>query len=354
MGFGSALFVTLTGVAGFVITDTGAGMTLLVSFLVVRALMGMMTAPIYPASGRVIAHWIPWRQRATVNGLITCAAVLGMASTYVGFGFLIDTCGWPTAFLIAGGVTGALALVWTLYATNRPDEHTSVNDAERAWIAPEAHVPKAETATPAGPWYRLLTNRSLVLLTLSYATVGYFEYAAFFTMPDYLTTHVGLTDHERRVCDAIILLTMALGMPLGGYLSDRFQASVGLRRGRMLVAGGGILASALLLGAGVLSTSPVMVVVWFCLAMGAHGTCEGPSWATAIELGGRRGGTSAGIFNTGGNVLGALAPPLVPWIAKQMQAHGHDPRWGLATAGMVAFVGAILWLWIDPAERCEE
>jgi len=143
-------------------------------------------------------------------------------------------------------------------------------------------------------------------------------------------------------------------MPLGGFLSDRLQPALGYRFGRAVVPAAGMTVGALFLGAGVLSSHPVLVVLWFAAAMGALGTCEGPSWATAIELGGRRGGTSAGIFNTGGNILGSAAPPLVPWIGARMAALGWGQGWGLATAGLVSVVGAALWLWIDPAERCDE
>ena len=173
-------------------------------------------------------------------------------------------------------------------------------------------------------------------------------------MPDYLKTNAHLGEVQRRICVGIINLTMAFGMPLGGLLSDRLHPVLGYRFGRAVVPAAGMTVGALFLGAGVLSTNPVLVVLWFALAMGALGTCEGPSWATAIELGGRRGGTSAGIFNTGGNVLGSLAPPLVPWIAAQAEGRGWGQGWGLATAGLVSVLGATLWLGINPAEGCNE
>src|SRR5262249_52381905 len=56
MGFGSALFVALTGAVGLGGFSAARVLTL---FLVVRAAMGVCTAPIYPASGRIIAHWVP-------------------------------------------------------------------------------------------------------------------------------------------------------------------------------------------------------------------------------------------------------------------------------------------------------
>src|SRR5262249_14466695 len=78
MGLGSALFVILTGAVGLAVVTAASALTAL---LVVRSLMGVFTAPLYPASVRVVAHWLPIRQRAAANGAIMAAALVGNAST---------------------------------------------------------------------------------------------------------------------------------------------------------------------------------------------------------------------------------------------------------------------------------
>ena len=63
---------------------------------------------------------------------------------------------------------------------------------------------------------------------------------------------------------------------------------------------------------------------------------------TAIELGVRRGGSSAAILNTGGNAGGMLAPILTPWIG---QLYG----WGYAIGlgAMICLLGVLFWLGIE-------
>jgi MFS family permease len=153
MGFGSALFVALTGAVGFVAHSAA---TVVLLLLIVRAAMGVFTAPIYPASGRALLHWLPPRQRAGANGAVMGAALLGIACTYFGFGALLDQFDWPAAFLITGGVTAVLAVVWTCYATDWPGQHAAVNDAELRWIAPgnsrrAAVIDVAEAPRAGGP-----------------------------------------------------------------------------------------------------------------------------------------------------------------------------------------------------------
>jgi dipeptide/tripeptide permease len=73
---------------------------------------------------------------------------------------------------------------------------------------------------------------------------------------------------------------------------------------------------------------------------------EGPFWASAVELGGRRGGSSAALFNTGGNAGGLLAPFVTPWVGERF-------GWGSAVAlgALICLVGVVLWFWIDLDER---
>src|SRR5260370_25889646 len=131
MGFGSALFVALTGAVGLAALS---GTALVAALLAVRAALGVFTAPIYPGSGHAIARWFPVRQRAAANGAVMGAALLGIAACYHVFGTLLDLFDWPAAFIIISAVTALLALVWAWYARDLPAQHPKVNSAELHWI----------------------------------------------------------------------------------------------------------------------------------------------------------------------------------------------------------------------------
>jgi MFS family permease len=345
MGFGSALCITLTGVVGLVFVSSGA---VWLALIVIRAATGVCMAPIYPGSGRVIARWLPPRQRALANGLVNGSAPVGIACTFVGFGTLIDHFDWPGAFLITGAITALLALAWWWYATEDPSGHPGVNPAELQLI----HG-RLRSATPAAPrrvgrwdWLRLLQNRSLVLLTISYAALGYFEYLFYFWTEYYFRDVRQLGSETSRLYAGVLNLAMGGGMMLGGLISDRLLRVWGYRWGRAGVPIAGMLLSAALLGLGLILDDPLALVACFAVALAAGGMCEGPCWATAIELGGRHGGTAAGIFNTGGNLGGLLAPVATPWISGLF-----GWQWGLALGAVACLLGVSLWLGIDPRQR---
>ena len=185
-----------------------------------------------------------------------------------------------------------------------------------------------------------------MLLTASYAAVGYFQYLFFYWMQYYFDEVLEFGKDKSRLYATIPTLGMALGMAVGGFLADRAQARFGARRGRALVILSSMFLSSLMLGLGALGREPLWVVTCFALAMAAIGTCEGPFWVTGIELGGRRGGISAGILNTGGNAGGIVAPVLTPLFS-----HYFGWQAGLGLACVICLMGGVLWFWIDPAER---
>lgn len=80
MGFGSAAFVLLTGLAGWCWTDAAV---LVAALVVIRALAGVCSAPIHPAAARVVSHWVPSYQQSWFNGLVNGAALVGIAAAYM-------------------------------------------------------------------------------------------------------------------------------------------------------------------------------------------------------------------------------------------------------------------------------
>jgi MFS transporter, ACS family, D-galactonate transporter len=364
MGFGSAVLVPMTGLTNFATAGS-----ILAALFVVRALLGVVSAPIHPGAARAVSFWMPWRARGAANGLVTGAAVTGVAVTYFIFGFLMDRVGWPSAFVVAGVATLLLTLVWSVYATDHPGQHPAVSARERQLIegddaarparresgrqsagqAPiEMIAPSRESGAPGsqGALLSLLRNRSLVLLTISYATGSYFQYLFFYWMQYYFDEVLNLGKADGRLYATLPTLAMAAGMMSGGWIADRIQLRFDGWRGRALVPVCGMIASAVLLGAGILGGRPGWVVTCFALAMGALGVSEAPFWVTGIELGSRRGGLSAAILNTGGNAGGILAPVITPLFSKYFGWQA-----GLGLAGVLCIFGAALWWWIDPNER---
>ncbi len=328
VGAGSAVFMALTGVAGLLWT----GWSLLIGLLVIRATMGIPSVPIHPGAARLVGAWIAPGQHSFVNGMVNFAACVGIALTYYVFGKLIDLCEWPGACFVAATFTAVLAICWAIFARNGASPH-----------------PTAARATPpAVPVASLWRNRSLVMLTLSYAALGYFQYLFFYWAQYYFEDIRHVHKDDSRWYTSLLTLAMGLGMLAGGWVADFTRRRYAHRRIVALVPVVGLTLAALAMLPGILSERPMMTLLCFALAMAAAGTSEGAFWTLAVEIGGRRGGLAAGILNTGGNAGGLIAPVLTPYLSAWLGWQA-----GFGVAGVCCLAAAACWAWIDPREHLE-
>ena len=322
-GFGSATLVALTAVAAL----ASSGAAVLAALSAIRAVAGVVTAPFHPAAARAVALGLIGPAKSFAIGAINGAAVVGIASTYLVFGQLLDVISWPAAFVVTG-VAIALATAAWLVSTSRT-------------VGGERPHDQAEATTR--PARSLVRNRDLMLLSMSYAGLGYFRYLFFYWIQYYFRTVVGEGEAASRFSATIPTLALALGMFGGGWLADSLQERWGRRVGLAVVPATGLTLSALLLLAGTGQTDVGWVVLSFSLALAAAGLCEGPFWTAASAIGGRRGGSAAAILNTGGNIGGLLAPEITPLVSARL-------GWptGLGLAAVLSLCAAMLWVWINP------
>ncbi|HUY92182.1 MAG TPA: MFS transporter [Pirellulales bacterium] len=338
--FGSALFVGLTGCVGLAFRESHA---VWLGLVVVRWILGTFNAPLHPSAARMVFQYAPPAARATANGMVTMAACLGIAFTYYGLGELIEHVDWPKAFLVCGGLTLAVAGVWTF-------------GARVTSPAPSPPRPVEPGPVEARSVFDALRRRGVIFVTLSYTAQGYFQYLFFYWIEYYFETVEQQGVDVARRSMTLIVLTMGAGMVLGGWLADR-AAAFSPRLGRGLVPMWGMIASGVVFELGLLSSRPQVTLAAFALAAALLGTCEGAFWTTIIGLGGRFGGAAGGLMNTGGNVGGTLSPYLTPLLSAYFaEQYGSELGWrmSLAVAGGVSILGALLWLGVDLRRDAEQ
>lgn len=335
MGLGSALFCAFTGGIGFGIFAVGQ---VWCALLIVRSLMGLLSAPLHPGAARAAGNWFPIEQQSLANGLITGASILAYAAVHPIFGSLIDRFDWPLAFVITGGATAVLAVGWWMFAADTP--LASQESRLASTLAAESQSAVAPVGSSEG------SGRNLLFLTLSYAAVGYFQYLFFYWLHYYFDSVLHMDKDESRYFAGLPTLAMAAAMPIGGWLTDRAVRWRGENSGRTVVPKFGMILSALLLVCGLFATDRRWIVVCFTAALGTLGLCEASFWTVAINLNRQRGGTSAAIMNTGGNGIGLFAPMITPWLGRHL---GWE--WGLGVGAIVGVLGALCWWWIHPVPR---
>jgi MFS family permease len=326
---GTALLTGLTALCGN--PGLGAIFGVVPTFVAVRFLFGVSAAPLYPATGRMSASWIPTIAQGWVQALIMAGAAWGAALSPIVFSRLIAVYGWRVSFWLAAAGAAMLGAVWFWSARDHPPSQT---------------LSTAARPSAASQWGKLLSDRNLLLLTLGYFLTNYFEYIFFYWIYYYFGEIRHLGKSETALSTMILFLAMGVMTPLGGKLSDFLASRYGLKTGRRSVAMVGLGLSAVLLYLGASGFGVVATVALLSLAFGSAACSEGPFWATAIDISGEQAGAACGIFNTGGNLGGMLAPLVTPLIAVRFGWAG-----GLYFGSLMVLIGMLTWLLIDPEKR---
>ncbi len=311
MAGGSGLFTALMA------AGNSAG-----AFAALRLGFGVATAPLFPAVNRANASWSLPAQRSLVQGLVASGAGLGSALSPLAVSWIVEKSGWRAAFVFAGALAMAAGWIWWRFAGDPPS------------------APPPEVAR--GSWRALLGDKSLLLLTLGFTALDYYEYIFFYWIYYYLGEVRKIPPRESAVYTTILFLAWLVMAPLGGWAAARMSRAWGRKTGMRAAAMGSMAGSAVSLFVGVSSEDVTWAVVFISLAFGFAASADVNYWAATIDVMGARAGAAGGVLNGGGNLGGAVGPVLTPMIASWF---GWSA--GLYFGAALALAGALIWLFID-------
>ena len=242
----------------------------------------------------------------------------------------------PAGFLIA--------LAWWLYSRDCPREHAATSEAEIDLIEKDK-PPVVEDFPPPPGWIRVLKNRNVLLLALSYACMNFTFYEVFTWFYYYLVEVREFDAQTAGYVNSSQWIAGAAGAAIGGWACDLLCKKRGLRWGSRLPILVGLVLSGLLLIGGAYHSNPAIAVTLLALCFFFNQMTEAAYWATCIAVGGQFAGSAGGVLNTGGNAIGVLNALLVAWIANTF-----DWTVAIASGAGFAFLGAILLLFVRPDE----
>ncbi|NNK34027.1 MAG: MFS transporter [Xanthomonadales bacterium] len=311
----------------------------------VRFLVGAVHAPIFPVMNASIVRWFPVGGWALPLGLASTGLTLGGAAAAIAVPLVIAGFGWRIAFLALAPLGLLIAVAWWWYSRDEPADHPAVDPAELELIRGRQRA--GNTGEPDEPlaWLRVLKNRDVLMLMLSYSSMNFVFYIVFNWFFYYLVEVREFAATDAGFISSAQWIAGAAGAALGGWLCDRLCGRLGLRWGCRWPVIIGMAASAALLLVGAFHGTPAVAVTALVLCFFFNQLNEGPYWATSVAVGGRHAGAAGGVMNTGANVMGIVNALLVPLLAARL-------GWTAAIASGAAFaVLGILFMLLVRADR---
>jgi ACS family glucarate transporter-like MFS transporter len=310
--------------------------------LTVRLLLGIGEAIIFPASNRLVASWIPSRERGLANGIIFAGVGLGGAVAPPLMTFIMIRGSWRGAFWVCALIGVAAGLMWLLLVRNSPAEHKRLSTGERAYI--EAGMPlRPAAAAPTVRWLDVVLDRQVAALTLSYFCYGYVAYIFFTWFFKYLSDVRGLNLKASALYTTLPFIAMTVASMLGGWISDKLLPVLGKRAARCGVAGVSLFLASIFVWVGTTATDVHVAALVLASGAGALYLAQSAYWALSADLGGHSAGLVSGIMNMGCQLGGVCTAALTPVVARSF---GWAASFTVTAA--VCLVGAVAWLFVNP------
>jgi len=334
--------VVLGAVALIALLPAGGWVPFLL-LLALRSLFGMFQAGVFPGLARVVADWVPTRQRGFAQGLIWTFSRLGgfVGPLLVGLWLFKAFHGWAIPFVILAGLGLLWCAVFWPWFRNRPAEMRRVNAAERALL--EADRPASPARPEPVPWSRFLLSRNVWALCLMYGFVGFSGNFITNWLPSYLKRHRSLTDEATAWLSGLPLAFGIVSCVLGGFLSDWLSRRTGSRNwGRRLVGCSTLVLAGLTILSSVWVEEVWLLALVFSMAFFFNDGTMGPAWASCADVGERHAGTLSGAMNMTGAFLGAVAMSFAGWL---FDRHLDDVVF--VAFGCSYGLAALCWLAVD-------
>jgi MFS family permease len=201
-----------------------------------------------------------------------------------------------------------------------------------------------------GSWVAVFKTPTVAPLCVQAFANSYGFYFFITWLPTYLAEAHGMKGAEWATFSGLPLMLSFVADLTGGEGSDKLARKIGLRNARRVFGVGGYALAALAI---FLATQvPSGFAAGLFIAIG--GACSmltlAPAWASAVDVGGRHAGVTAGVMNTVGQVGGILSPIV---LATLVDATGN---WNLPLLVLAAIyaVAGVAWLAINPEQRVEK
>jgi ACS family glucarate transporter-like MFS transporter len=305
--------------------------------------MGLFEAPGFPSASRVVAVWIPNRERTLASGAFDCCARIGTAFAPPLVVWIILNLGWQASFVITGVIAVAFGILW-MFIYHEPDDHPKVSKSELAYIRQEEVLDesgKVAKTTPI-PMRRFIFYPRLVQAALAYGCYLYVWNTFTTWMPSFFVVARTFSMSSMGNATMIPYLSAVILELIGSVIFDKwYRAGASLSLLRRTGMGISLIGSAIFIFIAIQATTPFWIVFFLSAFAGISGLGAGNVQAVPVDLApyGQAGGFS-GFYALGG-ALGSFFAPMLTGAIIDSQ-YGYNG--GFIVSACVALLGAALYI----------
>ncbi|MBI5897055.1 MAG: MFS transporter [Desulfobacterales bacterium] len=182
-----------------------------------RLLIGGSVAVAFVSLLKLATNWFPPRFYAMVSGMAVLCGIGGAVFAGTPLRLLMDRYGWRSVLLIVAAATFAVGVAIWIWVRDYPHEKGHGDWLPRPAV--RARVSLKTITVGIREVYRY--RNTLLLMAIPGAMTGsMLTFAGLWGVP-YLSTHHGLPPARAALVTSAMMVSLALGSPFFGWLSDR-------------------------------------------------------------------------------------------------------------------------------------
>ncbi|WP_218354817.1 MFS transporter [Alteromonas lipotrueiana] len=194
------------------------------SFAIVRAVLGVAEAGNWPGATKGNAEWFPIKERALAQGIFNSGAAIGGIISIPLIAFLTVYFSWQMVFVVVG-LVGLLWLVpWIILVKAPPGQHPWITEAERNYIltGQKASIDDAEDDKPeySPSTVELLSRKESWGVILASAAIDPIWWLFVFWIPIYLNEVYGMDVKAIGIYGWVPYVGAMFGAWFGGLLAQ--------------------------------------------------------------------------------------------------------------------------------------
>jgi MFS transporter, ACS family, tartrate transporter len=307
------------------------------SFYILRFLLGVAEAGLFPGVVLYLTYWFPQERRArAIAGFMAASpialVVVGpLSSVLLTMDGIAGLKGWQWLFLIEGLPACVLGFLLLKVAPDGPEHASWLSAEEKRSIA--NRLAQETTADAPGFWPALLDGR-LYLLGIAYMAVGAGGYGMRIWLPQ-IVQAMGFSNIANGFVVAIPYLLAVGAMIWWGHSSDR-------RRERIWHVIAPVLLAAFGFFMGAASSSDVIVLLGITLVIVGLDAVIGPFWSLPSSF--LKGPAAAGgiaLINTFGTGAGGFIGPYVIGLMRE-ESGGFSSSMAVLAIGLLGTCAIVL------------
>lgn len=317
-----------------------------VSLFGYRLGMGLCEAPCFPANSRILATWFPQQERARANSVYAVGQYAGIAFLSVPLVWITNQLGWRALFIIAG--LAGIVLAFYFYGKyHEPQDSKTANEAELEYIRAGGALASSTNKAKfewANVW-KVFKLKPVMVASLAMYCNNTVLVFFLYSFVRYLSTEREMAFLTAGVWAALPFIGAAVGVLVGGQISDRLLQTKGPNVGRKLPITIGFFLAACIVFAAFVPLGEqfnALVIGIMCVAFFGQGILN-LGWTVISDTAPKELlGTCGGVFNFVTNLTGIFTPIIIGIIVDTTGTYNA----ALMYVGAMPLIGAFLYMFV--------